>query len=181
VAVIVGVLLSLGGGGSRGTQATNSTASRSSAKGAHAHGARHARGSAAASPAATHVVVLNSTETNGLAHHLSASLQQSGYTQAAALQAHPPEARTTSVVEYTEGHRSEAQRVGQALEIGQVQPLESAVAPLVGSATVVVIAGADKATAVGGETSSASAAAPTGESSAGAEAPAGEVPGGAAQ
>jgi hypothetical protein len=191
VAVIVGVLLSLGGG-SQGSHATSSTTAHSSSA-TNRRGAHRARAVTVASPAETHVVVLNSTETNGLAHQLSASLQQSGYRQAAALQAHPPEALATSVVEYAEGHRSEAQHVGQALGIGQVKPLEGAVAPLVGSATVIVIAGMDKAGSAGGETSSGSSATGAGEPSASAEAPSsapaaggeapagGEAAGGAAQ
>jgi hypothetical protein len=103
-----------------------------------------------ASPAETQVVVLNGTETNGLAHRISANLQQSGYTQSSALGAHPA-TRSTSVVQYTEGHRAEAQQVAQTLGIGQVEPLESALAPLVGPATVVVIAGADQAAPAGSE------------------------------
>ena len=185
VAVLVGVLLSLGGGSHKNT-GTSSTASRAASSGSRGRGAHHPR--AVASPAETHVVVLNSTETTGLAHRLSASLQQSGYTQSAALDGHPT-LRSTSVVEYAGAHRTEAQHVGQTLGISQVQPLEDAVAPLVGSATVVVIAGSDQAASQGGgEPASGSGAAGAGEPSANTEAPAGgeisaggEATGGAAQ
>jgi hypothetical protein len=147
VAVLVGILLSLGGGSSHPSSAT--TASQGKA-GRH-HRTHHARTSgAAASPAETAVVVLNATGTTGLAHRISGNLQQSGYTQAAALSAQPA-ARSTSVVEYSEGHRTEAEHVGQTLGIGEVAPLESAVAGQVGAATVVVIAGADQAALGGGE------------------------------
>ncbi|MFI5010168.1 MAG: LytR C-terminal domain-containing protein, partial [Solirubrobacterales bacterium] len=95
------------------------------------------------SPAETHVVVLNATETAGLAHRLSSNLQQSGYTLAAAL-AGKPSGHTTSAVQYAAGHRADAQQVAQALGISQVQPLEAATAALSSGATVVVIAGADK-------------------------------------
>ena len=101
---------------------------------------------AVASPAETHVVVLNATETNGLAHQLSANLQQSGYTQSAALDGHPT-GRSTSVVEYESGHHTEAEHVAQTLGIAQVSPLEGTVMPLAPGATVVVIAGADQAAA----------------------------------
>jgi hypothetical protein len=155
VAVLVGVLLSLGGGGSSPGKTTGGAGSRSASTGAHARGARHHHTRVAvASPAETRVVVLNGTETNGLAHRISANLQQSGYAQSAALEAHPP-GRSTSVVEYASGHGTEARQVGQTLGIAQVQPLESAVSPLAGGATVVVIAGADQA-ALGGEASGAS-------------------------
>jgi hypothetical protein len=140
------------------------------------------------SPAETHVVVLNSTETTGLAHQLSANLRQSGYAQSAALDGHPT-LRSTSVVEYAGGHRTEALHVGQTLGISQVQPLEGAIAPLVGSATVVVIAGSDQAATLGGgETEGGSGAASAGEPSANTETPpsgeapaGGEAAGGAAQ
>jgi len=143
--VLAVVVLLTGGGGSGkpakgGTQ--TSTQANSTPKGQHG-----ARGGAAegASPAETHVVVLNSTETNGLAHKLAGSLRQGGYTLAAPLSAKPPSTRSTSVVEYSSGHRAEAVRVGKQLGIGEVQPLEEAIGPLVGGATVVVIAGTDQA------------------------------------
>ncbi len=148
VAVLVGVLLSLGGSTHKG-QAT-SAVSHSVATGGHAP-SHHAHATVVvASPAETHVVVLNGTETNGLAHRLAANLQQSGYTQSTALDAHPA-GRSTSVVEYTGGHHTEALHVAQTLGITQVSPLEGAIVPLVGSATVVVVAGADQAALAGGE------------------------------
>jgi hypothetical protein len=60
-------------------------------------------------------------------------------------------------VEYTTGHRADGEGVASALAVTQVQPLETPVAALASSATVVVIVGADKAAAFdaggGGETS----------------------------
>jgi hypothetical protein len=149
VAVLVGVLLSFGGGGSS-NKGTGATTERSASSGRHAGRARRAHAPAATvSPGETRVVVLNGTETTGLAHRISTNLQQSGYTQSTALDSRPG-GRAASVVEYAEGHRTEAQHVSQTLGIAQVQTLEGAVAPLVGTATVVVIAGADQA-ALGGE------------------------------
>ena len=52
------------------------------------------------------------------------------------------------MVEYASGHRTEAQHVGQTLGIGEVTPIEGAVASVV-NGTVVVIAGADKESLVG--------------------------------
>jgi hypothetical protein len=104
-------------------------------------------------PAEAQVAVLNGTSTPNLAHRLSASLQQSGYSQATPLGGTPPGSHQTTVVEYTSRHRAEAAKVAQALGVTQVQPIEAAVSPLAGSSTVVVIAGLDKAGA-GGEASS---------------------------
>jgi hypothetical protein len=96
-----------------------------------------------------HVAVLNGTSTTGLAHRLSASLQQSGYSQATALNGTPPGSHQVTVVEYVAGDRADAKLVAQALNVSEVKPLESSVATLAGGATVVVIAGIDKAGSAG--------------------------------
>jgi hypothetical protein len=155
--VIVGVvalviaLTSLGGGSSsgHGSAATGTTTTGAKAKRKHttgAHASTHGEASApAASPAETHVVVLNGTSTPELAHKLSANLQQSGYSQSQPLNGTPPGSHPATVVEYASGHRADAAHVAQALEVTRIQPMEAAVSSLAGSATVVVIAGLDKA------------------------------------
>jgi hypothetical protein len=166
VAVLVVALTSLGGGSSNGhgssragSTPTGTTTKKATASKAHA--TTHGEASApAASPAETHVVVLNGTNTTGLAHKLSANLQQSGYSQSQPLNGTPPGSHPATVVEYASGHRTDATHVAQALEVTRILPMEAAVSSLVGSATVVVIAGLDKATPAvsgGGE-----AATPTG-------------------
>ncbi len=101
----------------------------------------------ASNPSETHVVVLNGTETGGLAHRLSGNLQQSGYTLANALGGHPS-GYTTTVVEYAPGHRTDARHIAQTLGVSHTKPLESAIAAMDGgSATVVVVAGSDLASA----------------------------------
>jgi hypothetical protein len=125
-----------------------------SPRSAHHRRGTHARASAGtADPASIHVAVLNGTNATGLAHRLSASLQQGGYSQAVALQGTPPGEHQTSVVEYAPGDEAEAKRVGQALSVSQVQPLEAAVGGLAPGASVVVVAGQDKAgtASAGGE------------------------------
>jgi hypothetical protein len=156
IVVLVVALTSLGGGsstghGSSGAGATSTGATRK----AHPGGANvKTQGEAAApaaSPAETHVVVLNGTNTTGLAHKLSANLQQSGYSQSQALDGTPPGAHPATVVEYAAGHRADATHVAHALEVTRVLPMEAAVSSLAGSATVAVIAGLDKATPGSGE------------------------------
>jgi LytR cell envelope-related transcriptional attenuator len=163
IVVLVVALTSLGGGssghGSAGT-GTTSTGATKKTHGSSTHAATHGEDSApAASPAETHVVVLNGTNTTGLAHKLSANLQQSGYSQSQALNGTPPGSHSATIVEYASGHRADATHVAQALEVTRIQPLEAAVSSLVGSATVVVIAGLDKVTPVSG---GGEAATPTG-------------------
>jgi hypothetical protein len=166
VAVLVFALTSLGGGSSGGHGSSGALTKSTGATTRKTHTTRassttHGETSApAASPAETHVVVLNGTSTPELAHKLSANLQQSGYSQSQPLAGTPPGSHSATVVEYASGHRADATHVAQALEVTRISPMEGAVSSLAGSATVVVIAGLDKATPAvsgGGE-----AAAPTG-------------------
>lgn len=138
------------GGGSASTQGSAKTSSTTSATHTSTRTSSHHGESsvAVANPAAITVAVLNGTNTNGLAHSLSDDLQQSGYLRATALDGSPPGSHTTTVVEYTSGHKAEAQSVAKALEVTRVQPMETGVSSLAGAATVVVIAGEDKAAAV---------------------------------
>ena len=153
--VVALVLVLSSGGSSAGKQSAGKTTSTSAR--ARSHSDRGGSSAPAASPAATTVAVLNGTSTNGLAHSLAKSLQQSGYSQATALNGTPPGSHAVTVVEYTTGHRADGEGVASALAVTQVQPLETPVAALASSATVVVIVGADKAAAFdaggGGETS----------------------------
>jgi LytR cell envelope-related transcriptional attenuator len=167
VVAVVLVVSSLGGGSS-GKSAARTAAATTTAHVHHAHPSTSASAhpsessTSAVSPAETQVAVLNGTSTAGLAHRLSSSLQQSGYSQATPLNGTPPGSHQTTVVEYSSGHRAEAAQVARALSVSQVQPMEASVSPLVGSSTVVVIAGMDKAGA-GGEATSSSGT--TGEAS----------------
>jgi hypothetical protein len=130
----------------------------------------------AANPSELSVAVLNGTSTNGLAHHLAADLQQSGYAHAAASPAVPPGTHATTVVQYTSGHRADGQAVAKALDVSRVQPMEASIASLVSQATVVVVAGADQAAQLGG-----GGAQGTGEPAAGASGEAGTGAGGAGE
>jgi LytR cell envelope-related transcriptional attenuator len=165
VVLVVSLLGSSSGKGAAGTSASTKPATSN-----HSHTSTSASTSPSesstpsVSPAETQVAVLNGTTAEGLAHRLAASLQQSGYSQATALDGTPPGNHQTSVVEYTSGHHAEATQVAQALSISQVQPMEGSVSALVGSSTVVVIAGQDKAGSTG-ESSSSSSSSGIGESS----------------
>jgi LytR cell envelope-related transcriptional attenuator len=168
VAVIAVVLLVSSLGGSPSKSGAGKTAARAPVRSHHSHtstpAATHSGepSTPAVSPAETQVAVLNGTSTEGLAHRLSASLQQSGYSQATALNGTPPGSHQTTVVEYASGHHAEAAQVAQALSVSTVQPMEASVSPLVGGSTVVVIAGLDKAGSTGEAQSSG-----TGEASSG--------------
>jgi hypothetical protein len=120
------------------------------------------------------VTVLNGTGTSGLAHRLAGELRAHGFARATPLNGRPPGAFQASAVDYASGHHADAQSVAHALGVAQVQPLEASVAALAGAATVVVIAGADKAPAGSGEaTGGAAGASGTTGAAGGGEAPAG--------
>jgi hypothetical protein len=156
IVVVAVVLLTSGGGGKSSNQtatggqgATKTSSTTTSAHKSKQASSHHSESSVAAvSPAETTVVVLNGTNVTGLARSLSDDLQQSGYLRATALEGTPPGAHAATSVEYASGHKAEAQSVAKALEITHVQSMETGVSSLAGAATVVVIAGEDKAAAV---------------------------------
>jgi len=166
VVVVAVVISSLGGSSGKSpsstTSATHTTATHSHRPHTTTSAGSHASEPSTPSvgPAETQVAVLNGTSTVGLAHRLSASLQQSGYSQATALDGTPPGSRQTTTVEYASGHHAEAEQVARTLSVSAVAPMESSISPLVGGSTVVVIAGMDKA----GSTGEASSGAAGGES-----------------
>ena len=156
VAVLVVIVVGLGGGSSSPSPSANGAARSTSTSATHAPRTRakaSGRGapktaSAARSAAETNVVVLNGTSTSGLAHRVSGELRGGGYSRATPLNGRPPGANQATVVEYTSGHRADAERVARALGGVQVQAMEATVASLSGSATVAVIVGLDKAATV---------------------------------
>jgi hypothetical protein len=151
LAVILVVVFAVGGGSTHhgAASGTASTASqRSHSRSSHAkHASRLPAG--AARRGETSVTVLNGTETTGLAHRVSAQLQRNGYSQAKALSGQPPGSNQTTSVQYATGHKADAEGVAQSLGATQTQPLESAVAALAPSASVVVVLGQDKASTSG--------------------------------
>jgi hypothetical protein len=150
--IVAGALSLLGGSSNKGTAkraARTLTTTGTTSTSAHHKTPKPPKSTTAATNAAdTTITVLNGTETAGLAHQISASLQQRGYSQAAALSGRPSGANQVTVVEYAAGHQADAEAVARSLAVTQVQPLEASAAALAGSAKVVVIVGHDKATTV---------------------------------
>lgn len=133
IVVLVASVLSKGSGTGAGTGASSSTSSS------------HAAGQAASGiqPRSLRVVVLNATQTNGLAGKVASTLKSHGYSQAAALYGTPSGSYQTTTVQYAEGHAAEAKAIANVLKVpaADVQPLSSAVAPLSGGAPVTVVIG----------------------------------------
>jgi LytR cell envelope-related transcriptional attenuator len=144
------VVFALGGGSAhRNATSPPETGSRRT----HSHSSRSAHSShlpaGAAARGETSVTVLNGTETTGLAHRTASQLQQDGYSRATAVSGQPPGSNQTTAVEYSSGHKADAEGIAQALGVTQTQPLESTVAALAPSASVVVVVGQDKASTSG--------------------------------
>ena len=129
LAVVVVVAVSLLGGSSGSTAAKHpagaTTAARTTTAAHHKATKTTAKAVSHVAAANVTITVLNGTETAGLAHQISANLQQSGYSQAAALAGRPPGANQVTVVEYASGHQAEAEAVARSLGVSQVQPMES--------------------------------------------------------
>jgi hypothetical protein len=165
VVVLIAVFaLGIGRGSSSPNTATSSGTSTST-NGATAH---HGEVQLpAATPAETHVVVFNGTETEGLAHHLASDLQQSGYTLAAAQSGNPPGGTySTTVVEYASGHQADAQHVSQTLGGTPVHKLDPALAAMANGATVVVVAGSNASSGTSGSGTSSNGSSGTSGASA---------------
>lgn len=166
IAVVAIVSLSSSKGAPGGTGSRSATAGHGASASTAAGGTIE--------PRALRVVVLNATQTNGLAAKVAGELKSHGYGQAAALFGTPSGSYPATTVQYVEGHRSEADGVAQALSVASsdVKPLEASTAPLAGGAFVVVIVGG-AAGEVGSE-----GARPAGEGEAGGETAGGETAGG---
>jgi hypothetical protein len=149
VVVVLAIVLISSSGGSGGGK-PNQSANTSSAR--HA-GSASDNAAGTTSPASLHVVVLNATQTNGLAGKTASTLKGHGYTQAAALFGMPSGTYDTTVVEYAQGHRADAMGVARALGVSanQVRPLGSSTAPLSGGAPVVVVVGEARTNAAASE------------------------------
>jgi hypothetical protein len=145
VVVVVAALAIVATRGSSGS-ASNSSGQRAVQR-HNGSASAHGRGGAAAGPAQLHVVVLNSTEINGLAHRVAATLQEHGFHQARALTGRPAGTYSASVVEYEPGHVGDAEGVAHALgiETSGVRPIESSTQALAPGAPVVVVAAGSEA------------------------------------
>jgi hypothetical protein len=97
-------------------------------------------------PANVTVAVLNGTTVPGLAKQVGDELAAHGFQLGTvANTADQEQQRAESVVLFAPGRKNQARAVGRRLSITQRQPIDPASRGLAGDATVVVIAGADRA------------------------------------
>jgi LytR cell envelope-related transcriptional attenuator len=102
------------------------------------------RDGAAVKPGNVTVAVLNGTTVPGLAAALRDQIAAAGF-QKGAINDFSDQQVAQSVVQYAPGREAEAKAVGRSLGISQREPVTADSRALAGDATVIVIAGADKA------------------------------------
>jgi hypothetical protein len=99
---------------------------------------------AAVNPANVTVAVLNGTTVPGLAAALRDEVAAAGFKKGT-IDTYSDQQLATSVVQYAPGRQAEAKAVSRSLGITEREPVTTDSRALVGDATVIVIAGADKA------------------------------------
>jgi hypothetical protein len=150
LAIVLAGLLVLGGaaaygvsqltgddGGGNGGQSAADTGKNGSGERTHKPGG-------AVKPASVTVAVLNGTTVPGLAATLSDEVGAAGF-KVGTITNFSDQQLAESVVQYAPGHQAEARAVSRRLGIAQREPVNPSSQALAGDATVIVIAGADKA------------------------------------
>jgi siroheme synthase (precorrin-2 oxidase/ferrochelatase) len=99
---------------------------------------------AAVKPGNVTVAVLNGTTVPGLAAALREQIAAAGFKKGM-IDVFSDQQLAESVVQYAPGHQAEAKAVSRTLAINQREPITANSRALAGDATVIVIAGADKA------------------------------------
>jgi LytR cell envelope-related transcriptional attenuator len=102
------------------------------------------RNAAAVKPGNVTVAVLNGTTVPGLAAALSDQIAAAGFKKGT-IDVFSDQQLAESVVQYAPGHQAEAKAVSLRVGISQREPVTPDSRALAGDATVIVIAGADKA------------------------------------
>jgi hypothetical protein len=150
VAVALAGVLVLGGAAAYGvTQLTGDdsgdspTTAQSDGNANNATGKPKQKGSAV-NPGSVTVAVLNGTTVPGLAATLSDQVGAAGF-KVGTITNFYDQQLAESVVQYAPGHQAEAQAVSRRVGIGQREPVNPSSRALAGDATVIVIAGSDKA------------------------------------
>jgi len=123
-----------GGGHSGNAQANNNNGSPNKPK----------RNAAAVKPGNVIVAVLNGTTVPGLAAALRDQIAAAGFRRGT-INDFSDQQLAESVVQYAPGRQAEANAVGGTIGISQREPVAADSRALAGDATVIVIAGADKA------------------------------------
>ena len=109
------------------------------------NGGAKTRSGGAVKPGNVTVAVLNGTTVPGLAATLADQVTAAGFRAGTIANFGPNQQLAESVVQYAAGHEREAAAVSRKLGIGQRETASAESQELAGDATVIVIAGGDKA------------------------------------
>ncbi len=99
---------------------------------------------AAVKPGNVTVAVLNGTTVSGLAAALSDQIAAAGFKKGT-IDDYSDKPLAESIVQYAPGHQADAKAVGRTFGISRREPVTADSRALAGDATVIVLAGADKA------------------------------------
>jgi hypothetical protein len=138
VAVALVGLLVLGGA------ATYGVSQLTGDRGDNSGNAQAKRSGAAVKPGNVTVAVLNGTTVPGLAAMLREQIAAAGFKKGT-IDVFSDQSLAESVVQYAPGRQAEAKAVGRRFGISQREPVTADSRALAGDATVIVVAGADKA------------------------------------
>jgi len=94
-------------------------------------------------PSSVTFSVLNGTGVDGLGKQVADELEATGYRRGNVTNA--SEQKAESVVLYAGGARADALAVAREIEVSQTEPIDASSQVLAGDASVVVVAGADRA------------------------------------
>jgi hypothetical protein len=143
VVVLVGLLV-LGGAAAYGVTQLTGDGGDNSGKAQANMPNKPKRNGAAVKPGNVTVAVLNGTTVPGLAAALSDQIAAAGFKKGT-INDFSDQQLAESVVQYAPGHQAEAKAVSRRVGISQLEPVTADSRALAGDATVIVIAGADKA------------------------------------
>jgi len=102
------------------------------------------RHSSAVKPGNVTVAVLNGTTVFGLAARLRDQIAAAGFRKGR-IEVYSDQQLAKSVVQYAPGHQAAAKAVGRTVGVSRREPVTAATRALAGGATVILVAGADKA------------------------------------
>jgi hypothetical protein len=141
---LVGLVV-LGGAAAYGVAQLTGDDGRDNARDAQAsNDHKPKRNGAAIKPGNVTVSVLNGTTAPGLAAALREQIAAAGFNKGP-IDVFSDQQLAESVVHYAPGHQAEAKAVGRVVGVSRLEPVTGGSRALAGEATVIVIAGADKA------------------------------------
>jgi hypothetical protein len=144
VVALVGLLVLVGAAARLTGHDGGDDSGKAQAKSGDGSSSKPRRSGATVKPGNVTVAVLNGTTVPGLAAALRDQIAAAGFRKGM-INDFSDQQLAASIVQYVPGHQAEAQAVGRRFGIGRREPVTADSRALAGDATVIVIAGVDKA------------------------------------